>query len=197
MPKFVKKPEGEGRGEWCAEDMKSAIQDIIEKEISVRVAAEKYNVPRTTLRRKIRILGTQPEVEMKPQLGNFKPTFKEEYENQLVKHMKDLDARLMPLSRSEFLKLSFDLAGSLKLPHRFNTEKKMAGKDFYSAFMKRHPELTYRKPQSTSLMRSVGFNKPQVGRFFDQLRKLQKDHSFRPSRIYNADETGGHLCTRK
>lgn len=190
MPTFKKKPAGEGRGEWSVEDMKLAVQDVLENKISVRASAERHNVPRNTLQRKIRSVETESQVEMKPQLGRFKPTFDNLYENELVKHMKELDARLMPLSRNEFLKLAYDLAESLKLPHRFNREKRMAGKDFFTGFMKRHSELSYRKPQSTSLMRSVGFNKPQVERFFKQLMKLQDERCFRPSRIFNADETG-------
>lgn len=42
----------------------------------------------------------------------------------------------------------------------------------------------------TSIARAVGFNKPQVNRFFDQLNQLQEKHKFPPSRIYNVDETG-------
>lgn len=66
----------------------------------------------------------------------------------------------------------------------------MAEKDFYASFMHRQPELSYRKPQSTSLMRCVGFNKPQVERLFNQFETLLEKHSFRPFRISNADETG-------
>lgn len=48
----------------------------------------------------------------------------------------------MPLSKKEFLKLAYELAVKLKLPHRFNNEKKLAGKHFYDDFMKRHPDLS-------------------------------------------------------
>lgn len=76
----------------------------------------------------------------------------------------------MPLTKKEFLKLAFELAHKLKLPHRFNNEKKMAGKLFYFDFMKRHPDLSLRTAESTSLMRAVGFNKTQVDIFFTNLR---------------------------
>lgn len=55
------------------------------------------------------------------------------------------------MTKAEFLKLTYDLAETLKLPHRFNIETKMAGKNFYMSFIKRHPELAYRKPQLTIL----------------------------------------------
>lgn len=44
-------------------------------------------------------------------------------------------------------------------------------------------------PESTSIVRAVGFNKPQVDHFYDQLTKLLEEHLFPVSRIYNADET--------
>lgn len=89
-------------------------------------------------------------------MGSFKPTF----EDMLVAHMRDLDSRLIPLAKTEFLKIAYDLANSLNLPHRLNKEKKMAGKDFYKSFMKRNPDFAYRKLQSTTLMRCDVFNKP-------------------------------------
>lgn len=190
MPKFKKRSDGKGRGQWSEIDMKQAVSSVLENKMSERVAANHYNVPRTSLQRRIKSVLRAQQTEMKPQMGYFKATFDAHYEDMLVKHMRDLDSRLMPLAKTEFLKLAYDLAEALKLPHRFNKEKKMAGKDFYMSFMKRHPELAYRKPQSTSLMRCVGFNKPQVNRFFNQLKMLYDKHSFRPSRIFNADETG-------
>lgn len=96
----------------------------------------------------------------------------------------------MPLTRKEFLKLSFDLAEQLKLNHRFNMIKKTAGKHFYYNFIKRHPDLSLRRPESTSLMRAVGFNRPQVERFFNNLKDICEKYNFGPSDIYNCDETG-------
>ena len=39
-------------------------------------------------------------------------------------------------------------------------------------------------------MNAVGFNKPQVDRFFNMLTELTEKHNFLASRIYNPDETG-------
>uniref|UniRef100_A0A6M2DMK8 Putative mariner-21 hm n=1 Tax=Xenopsylla cheopis TaxID=163159 RepID=A0A6M2DMK8_XENCH len=40
------------------------------------------------------------------------------------------------------------------------------------------------------MMRAVGFNKPQVDLFYDNLEKPMKQYKFTASRIYNCDETG-------
>ena len=40
------------------------------------------------------------------------------------------------------------------MPHKFNKEKKMAGQEWLSAFMKRHPEIAVRLPEGTSMNRA-------------------------------------------
>lgn len=107
-----------------------------------------------------------------------------------MNHVKNLTNQCLPLTKKEFLKLAYDLAVNLKLSHRFNTEKGIAGKHFYYDFMARHPDLSLRTPESTSLMRAVGYNKPQVELFYNNLEKLINQFNFSPSIIYNCDETG-------
>ena len=43
-------------------------------------------------------------------MGRFQQTFTPEYERQLCQHVIELDIRLMPLTRSEFLRFAYDLA---------------------------------------------------------------------------------------
>ncbi|XP_021696059.1 uncharacterized protein LOC110675412 [Aedes aegypti] len=62
--------------------------------------------------------------------------------------------------------------------------------------MGRHPDISLRTPESTSLMRAVGFNRPQVDLFYSNLRTLTERYNFRPSNIYNCDETGV-TCVQK
>nr|XP_022913979.1 uncharacterized protein LOC111424602 [Onthophagus taurus] len=123
-------------------------------------------------------------------MGRFTNTFLPEYKQILVEHVKDLSNRCLPLVKKEFLKLAFDLAEALKIPHRFNKEKGVAGKHFYYDFMQKHPDISLKTPESTSMMRAVEFNKPQVDLFYDILEKLMTQYKFQPSNIYNYDETG-------
>lgn len=96
----------------------------------------------------------------------------------------------MPLNKNEFLKLAYQFAEKLKVVHRFNTTKMMTGKEFYYEFMKKHKDLSLRMAESTSLQRAAGFNREQTDRIFDQLSDLMGKYSYRPSRIFKADETG-------
>jgi hypothetical protein len=188
MPKF--KGRSTSRGDWSEENMKRAIQEVLERKSSQRAAADRYQVPCTSLQDRVEAIKQGHQINLKPKLGRFQQTFTPEFERQLCEHVIDLDNRLMPLTRSEFLRLAFDLAEKIKIPHRFNKEKRMAGKDFFCNFKKRNPDLALRTPEATSLMRAVGFNKFQVDRFYDLFLKLQGQFRFQASQIYNADETG-------
>lgn len=178
------------KGKWTEIDMKRAVSEVRSHRMSQRQAATAFSVPKTTLGDRLRDIEAGRTVMLTPQMGRFQSTFSDEIENQLVFYMRDQDDRFMPLSRKEFMKLSFDLAEHLKIPHQFNKQNKAAGKQFYYDFMARHPELSLRRPESTSLQRALGFNKHQVERFFKKYSELLDMHSFSPSRIHNCDETG-------
>lgn len=65
----------------------------------------------------------------------------------------------------------------------------MAGKDWFYGFKKRHPNISLRKPESTSINRITAFNETEVKIFFNNLESLQKKYQFDANRIYNVDET--------
>ncbi|XP_065681865.1 uncharacterized protein LOC136095355 [Hydra vulgaris] len=77
-----------------------------------------------------------------------------------------------------------------KINHPFNTEKKLAGRDFIVGFLKRQPFLSIRKPEAVSINRVFGLNKAAVQRYFDNLEKLINENQFEANRIYNCDESG-------
>ncbi|XP_067216924.1 uncharacterized protein [Linepithema humile] len=169
--------------------IKIAMNKVLSGELSIRKASERYAVPKSTLFDNIKVIKQGGEVSLYSKKG-FKKTFDEIYEMTLKEHVVNLSHRCMPLTKKEFQKLAFDLAESLKIDHRFNKEKKMAGKHFYYDFIKRNPGLSLRTPEPTSLLRSVGFNRPQVKLFYDNLKSLYEKYNFEASDIFNCDETG-------
>nr|CAI5839226.1 unnamed protein product [Callosobruchus analis] len=65
------------------------------------------------------------------------------------------------------------------------------GRDWLLGFMDRHKnELSLRKPENTSLARSMAFNKPVVDNFFSKYSSILKKYKFSPNQIWNLDETG-------
>lgn len=141
------------KGVWESNKLKLAIEKVMNLKMTIREASVRFGVPKSTLFDKIKLLKQGKEVEFRPVMGRFRKTFSDEYEHLLESHIKDFADRCMPLSKNEFLKHSYDLAEKLKLPHRFNNEKKMAGKHFYVDFMKRHPNISLRSAESRSIMR--------------------------------------------
>jgi len=56
-------------------------------------------------------------------------------------------------------KIAFKFAERDKFKHNFDKTSQMAGKDWYYGFIKRHPNISLRKPKATSLNRITAFNK--------------------------------------
>ncbi|XP_072400266.1 uncharacterized protein [Diabrotica undecimpunctata] len=105
----------------------------------------------------------------------------------MSRHLLTLSKIFYGLTSIQLRKEAFAYAEKLNLKHSFNREKQKAGKDWLYGFMSRHPELSFRKPEATSLNRIQGFNKDQVSRFYDNLGKLYDEYKFQPTRIF---ETG-------
>jgi hypothetical protein len=86
-----------------------------------------------------------------------------------------MDARFYGLTKQDLCTLVYEFANQNNLVHNFQNER--AGEQWYSNFMQRHPELSLRAPEPTSIARACGFNKPQVQLFFDNLKTIREKHN--------------------
>lgn len=112
-------------------------------------------------------------------LGRYKNIFSDEMERELASLCRELDSRFYGLTRKRIMQIAYQFAEVNGLRDRFNTEKKMAGKDWLKGFLKRQ-KLSLRKPEQCSLGRAIGFNKVQVTRFFNNLKTLIEEKKFPP-----------------
>lgn len=157
--------------------------------LEYRLNAESYRSSSTTLRR--HVLGSNKTLKSNSKgLGCWKSTFPSDVERQLVQHFKFLESRLFGLTRASVQELAFQLAERNGFAHRFNSKKQKAGQEWLEGFLKRNKDISLRKPEATSSVRTQAFNRPQVQKFFQLYEKLLESVDFRPHRIYNADESG-------
>ena len=63
-------------------------------------------------------------------------------------------------------------------------------KSKFNCFLKRHPELSLHQPEATFLLRAIGFNQVQVGKFYDNLKQLKTEKNIPVDKIYNMNESG-------
>ena len=183
------RPRKTNKGNWTEEDMSAAVNDVLDG-MSVRAASSLYNIPKSSIQDKVGAVRGGGEVRLAPKLGHFEDTFNSSQEEDLVQFLVDMDSRLMPLTKKEFLKVVYDYAENLKIKHRFNKDKKRAGDSFYTYFMSKHKNLSLRLAQNTSILRRAGFTKTRVIIFYDKLEQLLAEFNFSPGQIFNADETG-------
>lgn len=178
-------------------DMKLAVMDVLNGGLSAKAAAIRYNIPRTTLRRylqKCRDHNINLEEPVFPRMcPNYKvrKIFTEEEEAELVKYLIQCSKLHHGLPPSAAKKLAYDMAkaNDKTIPESWNRDQ-CAGKEWFTAFLKRNPTVSLRTAESTSIARSIAFNKPTVYKFYDELTSLYEKHpSLGPNKIYNVDET--------
>ena len=183
------------RGQWCLKNLQKAVAAVLISGWSQKKAAENFGIPRQTLRRHLAIAHAGGGVEKV--LGRPR-ILSEEQEDELVNVIVTMENRLFGLTMMDVRRLTYRYCEINKIPHCFNNTAKCAGEDWMAGFMRRHPEITLRKPEPTSFARASGFNKAKVNRFFDVYESLLYNDSGSPgipaSCIFNADESGFSVC---
>ena len=177
-------------GQWTSEMMAAALRSAVKvANMSVRRPAKDFRIPRGTLQRHL----VNSNKLAKDETRHFgRPTIlTSEMENDLVTHILLMEKMLFGLSKVTLQELAFQMAANNNTPlfHLFNNEKKMAGRKWFRKFLTRHPQLSLRNPEPTSIARAAGFNKPSVHRFFDILESVIDKYKFDATTIFNMDET--------
>lgn len=192
---YIKK---KGEPAYNEEDMQAAILAVREQRMTLREAASNYGMSHTALYYRLKKVKMNNDGTV---VSSVKHDFHSKYSSQQV-FTKDQESALVEyaihsskicygLTYKQIKVLAYDYARQLKLkmPDSWNTIKS-AGDDWLFSFMKRHKELTIRKPENTSLSRLTSFNKTNVDEFFDNYERALQSKSFTAAQIFNLDETG-------
>ena len=159
----------------------------------VRVASRQYNIARTTLQRHLDAhqAGGNEIFSYTNRCAVWK-VFSDEEEQQLVDYIITASNMHYGLSRKEVVLLAYQFAKELskKYPTSWDVNGK-AGEQWLTDFMRRHQNMiSLRKPQPTSLSRSIAFNKPVIAAFFEKFTDVIEKHKLGAQQIYNMDESG-------
>lgn len=180
MPK--NRPRKTRKAAWSSETLDKALK-LMDNGTSMRKAAEQTGIPFSTLQ-----IRHQKQWYGSPSLGR-KAVFSAEVEKEMADVVKKMANIFYGCTANQIRKVAYEYAESLTLPHNFNKNSQMAGRDWLEGFLKRN-EISVRKPEATSINRITAFNKTEVALFYKNLEKLMETYKFTPKNIYNCDETG-------
>lgn len=172
--------------------MQAAVKSVIEDGVSARQVSRDLKIPRTTLKRYLEVARNQGIENTCFQKTNAtRLVFSAEQETMLENYLLTASKHHHGLTPKQARILAWEFAKKNRqnYPKTWDTTE-CAGEDWLSGFMKRHPRLSCRKPEATSLSRGTSFNKKNVNDFYDNLHSVLTRHSFPAKDIWNIDETG-------
>ena len=123
--------------------MARVIKAIRNKECGYYKAKRLYNVPSSTLERRVKGLNKLAKGAQKV-LGNQKLSLPVELVNKLVEYVLHMEECLFGLTCTDVRRMAYDLAVKNGCSDLFNSETEMAGFHWYYDFVLRHPEISLR-----------------------------------------------------
>lgn len=180
-------------GNWTSERMEQAMAAVNSQSLSIRKAAESYDVPKDALHRRVKFkLNPRRESESiaEPMLGRFRSVLSRPQEAELVAYIKLMDQSFYGLTIRDIRQVVYQFTERNHIPHKFDRVTGLAGKDFVVGFLKRNPCLSLRKPESISINRILGINREDVEAYFSNLTNAVDTNGLEGFQIYNCDESG-------
>ena len=155
---------------------------------TIRQAAKDHGLCHVSLHRRLK----KREQGEAPCMGYSKhaQVFGQHQEQELARYVTWSAELRYDLTPVEVRQLAYQCGEkfAIRMPPSWS-ENRQAGEDWFSGFRERY-QFSLRKAENTSLGRAIGFNKPAVDLFFDNLENVLSRQNFGPHQIYNVDETG-------
>lgn len=201
MPNIYTRKGNVHRGNWTSRALQDALTAVANGAMGLNEAARNFGIPATTLKRRKRNGNPTKQNRLGPpsSLG-------EDAEIKLVRHIKKLQKFGFAPTRDVLRRMAYDLAEKMNIKHKFNRATGKAGFVWLQLFLRRHPDLSVRKSEGVSLLRSQGMSRKAVSDYFKLLENtlIENDLLEKPGNIYNMDETGlqlnnkaGHVVAAK
>ncbi|XP_058836948.1 uncharacterized protein LOC131693263 [Topomyia yanbarensis] len=169
----------------------AAIQQCIraiQNHVPVKKACKQYNIPRSTVKYR---LGKN----WSGRTRKGPPTaLSDVEENEIVAWIKRMARKGYPITKKHLI---LAVKQHLSKYPRAKSCNMNAGQRWYKAFMKRHPDLTIRKPEAVSAA-SANVTEENIRHWFQSVYEIlveegQNDILSDPTRVFNGDEIGFSL----
>lgn len=171
---------------WNPDTLLHAVQMVRSGAMTTRAASIQFGVPRGTLRDRIRKNLTTSE---RPHLGR-KYALGKGFERELRDFVLELQRNSFSIDTVTLRKLAFDIAEKNGIKHPFSAKAKRAGKDWCQGFLKRHPELNLRRPDSVTMAQMLGLSEAKMRLCFGLLMKIYAENAVTPDWLHS-DAAGG------
>ena len=152
----------------------------VEKDgVPIRRAAERYNVPKSTL---------HDRISGRVQFGSTsgpESYLNEEEERELVQFIEACTDIGFSRTKSQIIELVQRV-----MMHKKKDVNVSLG--WWTSFRRRHPHIVLRSPESVSHVRAIGTRREILQRYFDLLEETFTEYDLydKPTAIFNMDETG-------
>ena len=171
------------KAKYSQENLTKAVDAVKSRQMSVRKAAAWYHVPKSTI---------QDQVSGKVAPGakaGAQPVFPKEVEDCISAKIKEAAQSGFGVSRMQLAAKAAQIARQMRIKTPFRNG--VPGKDWISAFRKRHPDLSLRSPTALSTVRARMLNETVTNKYFQELGTTLSDLGLlnHPERIWNMDET--------
>ena len=167
------------------EVIRKAVDNYFSTRDGTKKTASLFGIPRTTLRDHLKKMNKIPD----PQdicseniyVGYAKhgQVFSDIQEHEVVKYIQHASRIYFGLSPTEVRVLAYQCATQYAIPMPLSWSKMgRAGCDWFTGFLKRHPSLSIRTAEATSIGRATAFNRPTVEMFYDTLASVMDKDKF-------------------
>jgi len=172
---------------WQEENLAAAVADVLQNKMTLGRAGKKWKIPKSTLFDHIN--GKSKHSGSKKVTGR-QPVFPEAIEKQLVAYIKEFANNLFGLTATDIRKFAYQVAEKNKIRNNFDKDTMMAGKKWFTFFMRRNPDLSILVPEKLSYARIVGFTLELANSFYSVLDSVCTANGINAATIFNMDESG-------
>lgn len=181
---------GRKRGNWKMEDLEKATEEVKEGKLSVREAAQKYSIPKSTVHDH-----SSSKVKEVSRPGPA-PVLTTGEEKELVNWIITMAEVGYGQCRQQVCTIVKRILDNNARPNPFPNN--LPGKDWWYAFLKRHPEISLRTPQALESYRAKACTPTAIATWYTDFEQFLTTHDLvdKPTKIWNCDESGFSLCPK-